>query len=84
MSVHVPIDAELLANDARGTYEKLPTVYLDHRRPCFLCSKQLLRISVGRNKGRYAAKEVEIDGIVRYVHGRCGVQDHEFINSDDC
>lgn len=75
---------ELEAEEERAKYERLPTVYLERRRPCFLCSRSLQRIGRGPNRGLYAAKEVEIDGIMRYVHGRCGdLQDHELLPADE-
>lgn len=74
----------LEAEVERSKYERLPSVYLERRRPCFLCSRSLQRIGWGPNRGRYAAKEVEIDGIKRYVHGRCAeLQDHELLPSEE-
>jgi len=63
---------------AMHPYARLPSVYLKRRRPCFLCSRSLQRLGWGPHKGHYVAKEVVIDGLPRFVHGRCSdLQDHQ-------
>lgn len=45
--------------------------YYDRRRPCHLCSRPLVIVSVGPNRGKFAAAVAVIGGYERYCHLQC-------------
>lgn len=46
-------------------------VWLDRRRPCWVCSRSLGWVTTGPNRGKWAAVMIEVDGFERYVHEDC-------------
>lgn len=46
-------------------YRELPYNY------CWWCSKLLMRITRGPNKGSYSFNAILVDDIIRYIHKSC-------------
>lgn len=49
----------------------LTRVYLARRRPCWVCSRSLMRLARGEHKGLFVGMRVERMGLERIVHVEC-------------